>query len=143
MQLTWFDALGVPLRREHLDMLLAPEKEREKHLKIVKEKLRRNTTKANFHHAWTHLGTPTEYPFAIPTTNIHPRMSSQSSRFTIHGAREESMIDMNLGTNILCKYKISDEAIDQMKDDLRILGITHSTLFPELDGLAVELSQIY
>jgi hypothetical protein len=30
-----------------------------------------------------------------------------------------------------------------MRRDLRLLGISHSTMFPDLDGLAKELGELY
>lgn len=70
-------------------------------------------------------------------------MSSQASRFTIHGEIEIEMCRMDLGIRILRKYQIADDAIPYLKQELRMMGISHSSLFPELDGLSDELSEIY
>ena len=70
-------------------------------------------------------------------------MSSQISRFTIHGLLEIPICEMEIADKILYKYVIADEAIPPMKEELRMMGITHSSLFPELDGLSDELSEIY
>ncbi len=102
-----------------------------------------NLASMNIEKAWTKKSQATPYPFAIYPTNIHPRMSSQISRFTIHGQFENPMQEMDLGERILKKYVISDCAITSMIRDLRILGISHSSLFPDLDGLSCELSEIY
>ncbi len=102
-----------------------------------------NITTMNINYAWTQKGNLTPFPWAIPPTNIHPRMSSQASRFTIHGKDSIGMNEMDLGPEILRRYEIADEAIPDLKDELRMMGITHSSLFPELDGLSDELAEIY
>lgn len=102
-----------------------------------------NLGNMNIHKAWTKDSFGTPFPFAVHPTNIHPRMSSQISRFTIHGEMEYEMSKMDLGNQILRKYVIADKAITKMKRDLRMMGISHSSLFPELDGLTDELSEIY
>ncbi len=53
------------------------------------------------------------------------------------------MCRMDLGIRILRKYQIADDAIPYLKQELRMMGISHSSLFPELDGLSDELSEIY
>lgn len=150
VQLTWFDRREVMLQRYDLNLLSLPDGDRRDYFEQIRGEIQPNLTKMNFHYAWTHDKDPdtkepilSKLPFAIPTTNIHPRMSSQRSRFTIHGIIEKSMVDMNFGPSILRRYKIDKDAIISMKDDLRTLGITHSSLFPELDGLSAELSSYY
>lgn len=139
VQLTWFDQRTRQLRGSDLETIQ----------KMIKGDLQdpilvpHNISTMNIDFAWTQQGFTTPYPFAIPPTNIHPRMSSQISRFTIHGNKEIGICEMDLGVDILRKYCIADEAIDAMKDELRIMGITHSSLFPELDGLSDELAEIY
>ena len=102
-----------------------------------------NLGNMNINKAWTKESCGTPFPFAVHPTNIHPRMSSQISRFTIHGEIETDMQEMDLGDRILRNYVIADEAIPKIKIELRMMGISHSSLFPELDGLSEELSIIY
>jgi hypothetical protein len=110
--------------------------------KLHEEILQDNMGAMNIHRAWTGEG-GTKYPVAIHPTNIHPRMSSQASRFTIHGEDERSIEEMDLGYEILTKYVIEDDAIPSIKRELRMMGITHSSLFPELDGLTDELKEVH
>lgn len=85
----------------------------------------------------------TELPVAIIPTNIHPRMSVQKSCFTIHGRRRVPITRLVRGQGILKKYRISKRSVDSILADLRLLGVSHSTLFPDLGGLAEELGMIY
>jgi len=140
VQLTWFDQRTRQLQGSDLETIQKMIIDGEKQNTIL---VPHNISGININFAWTQQGFTTPYPFAIPPTNIHPRMSSQISRFTIHGIRELGICEMDLGLGVLQKYQIADEAIDAMKDELRIMGITHSSLFPELDGLSDELAEIY
>jgi hypothetical protein len=138
--LTWFSQKRRPLAAEDLFTIQKMIKDGgEGYLEGIDE----NVGNLNIHKAWTQKVKGTPYPFALHPTNVHPRMSSQASRFTIHGEMEESMCRMALGDRILRKYSIADEAIPHVRDELRMMGITHSSLFPELDGLSDELSEVY
>lgn len=88
------------------------------------------------------------WPIAIIPTYIHPRMRSQRGCFTLHGAspdnfeciaREAGLIEQGY----FRKYRIPCELALEMLRDLRVLGITHSTLFPDQDGLAIDLKQAF
>ena len=97
-----------------------------------------NIGSINIRGAWE-LDVPgIERPVAIQPTNIHPRMSVQRSCFTIHG-RNKSSLEQIVPEMILKRYVIGEEAKVPMQRDLRLLGIDHSTVFPDLDGLAREL----
>lgn len=142
IQLTWFDQSKIPLQKRDLPIIQRMIN-RERHQERTKLNITTNRTIANIHYAWTHSGNPTKFPWALPATNIHPRMSSQSARFTIHGTEEESIANMGFGKNILRKYIISSASVDTIRNELRLLGVTQSSLFPELDGIAKELSTYY
>lgn len=95
-----------------------------------------NVGSLNIRHAW---GEPvgTDLPAAVLPTSIHPRILAQKSCFTVQGRKENPWPD--LPPDVLKKYEIADEGFDPIRRDLRIAGITHSVLFPDLDGLATEL----
>lgn len=81
----------------------------------------------------------TERPVAILPTAIHPRVTVQRSTFTIWGWKGEGLNDM-VGDRILRIFVFEDaEAIEAAKTQLRMLGISKSTLFPNLDSLAKDL----
>jgi hypothetical protein len=78
-------------------------------------------------------------PVAIWPTSIHPRMSVQRSCFTVHGLNKSSLVDQV--PQLLTKYEIEPTERAAMKKDLYVLGISPSTVKPDLDGLAEELKE--
>ena len=94
----------------------------------------------NFKGAWNSDKFGTELPVAIHPTNIHKRMSAQKSCFTIHGKRKESLNKL-VDSKHLKKYVINSSNSKDMLKELKWLGISQSTMFPDLDGLAKELGE--
>ncbi len=139
--LTWFSQRNRQLQAKDLEDIKEIVKSKGDYLPqyVLKE----NIASAYINNAWTRQNTAKIFPFALYPTNIHPRMSSQVSRFTIHGTSEKPMPDMGLDDRILKKYVIADRAISKLKKELRLMGVSHSSLFPDLDGLSDELSEIY
>lgn len=85
-----------------------------------------------------------DIPFAFPATYQDHRMISQRSCFTIHGRDLRSMQEILKENNImqhecLFEYKIEFEAINELLNDLSILGISAASIFPDLDHLAKDL----
>jgi len=103
-----------------------------------------NIGNENIRYAWEHEPRGVELPVAVHPTNIHPRMSAQRSCFTIHGRRPNCLNEL-LPTEyrFLREYSIASESSVRMLKDLRMLGISHSTLFPDLDGLTKELGRTF
>jgi len=103
----------------------------------------KNIGSASIGAAWGRGHGGIELPVAIHPTNIHPRMSVQRSCFTVHGNDRRSLADQ--APQLLRCYRIGPTARSrkQMREDLRILGISHSTVFPHLDWLAKELAEFY
>jgi hypothetical protein len=97
-----------------------------------------NIESENINAAWTLDQGRVDLPVAILPTNIHPRMSVQRSCFTVHGRVKDSLA--KLIPEILRRYDLDLEQRESMLMDLRKLGISHSTLFPDLEGLAKELT---
>jgi hypothetical protein len=100
-----------------------------------------NIGSVNIHAAWTHDSIVLKLPVAIRPTNIHPRMSVQRSGFTVHGIDKSALIDQV--PQLLTRYDIEPKDRIAMKQHLCLLGISHSTLWPDLDGLAKELEDQY
>ena len=88
----------------------------------------------------------TTLPVAIPPTYIHSRIPAQKGYFTIHGKQEESLCALLDGKEkyVLKKYVI-DAGNDKqvMFDQLEVLGVSEAALFPELDGLARDLTALF
>jgi hypothetical protein len=64
-------------------------------------------------------------------------MSAQRSCFTVHGKRKDGL--NTLAQDVVKRYAIEETVKSQMRRDLCMLGIDHSLVFPDLDGLAREL----
>jgi len=80
----------------------------------------------------------TKLPVAVHPTSIHPRITAQKGCFTIHGIEERPVPEL-VGPRILRQYRIHADALEQIRADLRMAGITYATMFPDLDGLAADL----
>ena len=90
-----------------------------------------NKGNINIRAAWELDKFGTVYPVAIHPTNIHPRMSSQKSCFTIHGALKDGLMKLlkplNPSPAILYKYRVKNKDCEEkMKFALRMMGVSHS-----------------
>ena len=84
-------------------------------------------------------------PIAVPATYQDYRMISQRSCFTIHGKALKPLPDLlrNKGVELaecLIEYRVDIDAATQLVEDLATLGISGSTIFPDLDHLAKDIS---
>jgi hypothetical protein len=96
-----------------------------------------NIGNINIRGAWERDSVGVDNPVAVHPTNIHPRMSAQRSCFTVHGKRKDGL--NTLAQDVVKRYAIEETVKSQMRRDLCMLGIDHSLVFPDLDGLAREL----
>lgn len=87
----------------------------------------------------------TEFPIAIKSQWIDDRMVAQKSCFTIHGNNKIAIedIDENENCRILTKYLIDKDKRDLLLEQLKLCGITHYSIYPDLDGLAKEIKNNY
>ena len=84
-----------------------------------------------------------ENPVAIYPSTIHSMIRSQRGCFTLHGNDKRDWEEI-LGQELsrkrrLVKYIIPKEIIPSILKDLYGIGITHATLFQDLDGLSRDL----
>lgn len=100
-----------------------------------------NIGSINIRGAWESDGPGVSLPVAIQPTNIHPRMSVQRSCFTVQGKDKGSLAARV--PELLSRYAIAPDCRERLRRDLGLLGISHSTVFPDLDGLARELGESY
>ena len=89
-----------------------------------------------------------KHPIAIIPRYTHKRMKSQKSCFTLHGTSvkdfEQILKDLDVEKGkLLRRYRIPKAKIKPILKDLRLMGITYSTIFPDLDGLALDLKNAY
>lgn len=86
-------------------------------------------------------------PIAIKPAYGHERMSAQKSCFTIHGADRRGLDEVYavhpLQPGFLVPLTIDRPQVEMIRSELRVAGITHSTVFPDLGGLARELGERY
>jgi hypothetical protein len=100
-----------------------------------------NIGSINIRGAWERDSPGVSLAVAVQPTNIHPRMSAQRSCFTVQG-KDKSSLSVCV-PQLLRSFRIDPDACYRMRDDLLMLGISHSTVFPDLDGLARELGELY
>ena len=149
--LTWFNPETLPIeRRDLLQMgirtVMRDDGTYDSALAVPASLvLPQNIGSRNIRDAWESekhkVGT--DLPVAILPTNIHPRMSVQKSCFTIHGLKRKPLIRLVQRKGILKKYIISKRRRKDLLSDLRLLGVSESTLFPDLGGLATELEMTF
>lgn len=139
--LTWFD----------------PSREK----RIKGQPIKINPAFENIGSAWSKGARGFPLPIAIHPTNIHPKMYAQKSCFTVHGLDSRALIEQllapdktllkkyNINPNdinpnaILKKYHINPGRKRKMLEELRMLGISYITLFPEVAGLSKDLEMIF
>jgi len=86
-------------------------------------------------------------PIAIPATYQDTRMIAQRSCFTIHGKSLISITDIVTSRTegnleyCLKEFPIDPESRDQILEELNMLGITRSSIYPDLDRLGYDLAK--
>lgn len=88
----------------------------------------------------------TELPVAILSKYVHERMFSQKSCFTIHGKNKGSIEELFeyplIQNGYLTKYEIDPKKVGEILNDLKVLGISSTTIFPDFGGLSEELNNL-
>ncbi len=86
-----------------------------------------------------------DVPIAIPATYQDHRMIAQRSCFSIHGERLQSITELIKRkrqysdlSDCLCTYEIDNN--ESLIEALAVLGVTGSTIFPDLDHLGRDLA---
>ncbi|QEC68308.1 FRG domain-containing protein [Panacibacter ginsenosidivorans] len=83
------------------------------------------------------------HPIAFQPAFKSKRIAAQKGCFTIHGANQEPLDKTGTLDSCLKKIVIKYYNINLIKGELIVAGITESSLFPELSGLARELVEYY
>jgi hypothetical protein len=135
--LVWFRRDMVPATR--LDVIRLANNIRDKY---NPSEFSVNLGNINIRGAWEMDRFGVNLPVAIHPTNIHVRMHTQKSCFTVQGKNKECLSKL-VDSRVLKKYVISKDSIDVIRKDLNIIGITHTSVFPDLDHLAKELSDLF
>jgi hypothetical protein len=84
------------------------------------------------------------YPVAVDPRFVAQRMLVQHSHFTIHGSDvrgiDEMLGELKIEDQFHMAHMDADEdAVDRLRWHLALLGITETSIFPDLEGLAREL----
>jgi hypothetical protein len=81
-------------------------------------------------------------PIAMDPSHFSRRIAAQRSRFTIFGREPDHLKDLENTCHDckIAKFHVQCGAIRDIKHALKLLGISESTIFPDLEGLGRELS---
>ena len=146
--LTWFSEYTSPVKKTDIFDLaqfikLGENEFLDKYPKhYLKQGLHGNIGLMNIRGAWEKDTIGTRLPVAILPTYVHNRMNTQKSCFTIQGLNKKSLCNQ-VDSSIIKKYVIDQDNVEEMRNDLRILGITNTSVFPDLDNLSKDLSEIF
>lgn len=81
-------------------------------------------------------------PAAIDPPFLARRVAVQRSHFTIFGSNREGLTElMQRDGSHLILFRVAKKAIPRMRADLTTLGVTDTTIYPDLRGLADELTR--
>jgi hypothetical protein len=87
-----------------------------------------------------------EFPLAFfPASSGNPRLAIQKGVFTIHGTEKtsiEKVFTENERQSQLLKVEISKQSIPKIRQDLRYLGVTPRSVYPDLEGLQQEVRDL-
>jgi hypothetical protein len=85
-----------------------------------------------------------KYPIAVLPPHIDVRIVAQKSVFTIHGLEKDGfkIVAHRHPDPQIAKILITRDT-DEITKDLETLGITETTLFPDLEGLSREIQAEY
>ncbi|MCT4616148.1 MAG: FRG domain-containing protein [Marinifilaceae bacterium] len=85
------------------------------------------------------------HPFCIIPNVLDERMNLQSSCFTIFGNKVNGILSIaeEKRSKFISPIKIEGTYKRKIKEELRCLGITHYTIYPDLSGLCKSISDKY
>lgn len=85
-----------------------------------------------------------DYPVAIIGPQNTDRIIAQRGVFTLFPNKDSFNLEsLTHAEDFLFKIIISEENIDSISEALYYIGMTESTLFPELDSVSKELRKSY
>lgn len=92
--------------------------------------------------------TPTDLPLAVQASAVDPRVVVQRSCFTVHGKEEVDfeVIARKHGlarSGFFKKYTLRRAGAPALRDDLQEMGVSFTSIYPDLTGLAKELKDQY
>jgi FRG domain len=100
-------------------------------------------------HAKTRQGlNPTNLPLAVQASAVDPRVVVQRSCFTVHGRDELNFEEIATGHGLhrhgfFKKYLLPRKYAPALRNELQDMGISFTSIYPDLAGLARELKDQY
>lgn len=91
-----------------------------------------------------------QLPIAIDPQHTDRRMAAQQSRFTLHGCvptplervpEFKALLEARYLVRILIPIRDSS-TVEELKRELRLLGMRKSSVFPDLEGLAMDICEL-
>jgi len=79
------------------------------------------------------------FPIALEAAFNSPRIAAQRGCFTLHGVARKALDKYADLRSRLLKIEIARTRISEIREQLRVIGITETSVFPELSGLCYEL----
>ena len=89
------------------------------------------------------FGVKKTLPMALRPARTTRRILAQHGHFTIHGSRCEGLNTMPEVKDHFKKILINGQFKTKIMQELYELGVSHHTMFPNLDGLAKEIAMRY
>jgi hypothetical protein len=84
------------------------------------------------------------YPVAIDPPFLARRLAVQRSHFTIFGSTRDGLMHLVEEQNArIIQVKLVKSALPQMRADLLTAGVSDTTIYPDLRGLADELTRYH
>lgn len=83
------------------------------------------------------------FPIAIYPPHLDERMSAQQACFTIFGNMFDGLVKHNCSDTFLDHVTIDAKSKANMLIDLKKLGISYHSVFPDLDGLGLSINDEY
>jgi hypothetical protein len=110
--------------------------------------LENKTVKYYVQAAWGCGTREVRLPMPMYPAYVDARLAAQQGAFTVHGSKDVCLHKLveedekkNLAALCLKRFYVSSDkdCVDSMLQDLRTLGISHTTLFPDLDHLGWDI----
>lgn len=80
-------------------------------------------------------------PLCILAPQVSPRIRAQAGLFSLHGTNLEPLDYYVVTRPLITKMLIPRDAAIRIRQELHILGVTPSFVFPDLDGVAREVKE--
>ena len=80
-------------------------------------------------------------PICIVAPQVSQRIRAQAGLFTLHGTNLEPLDFYTVTRPLISKILIPHSAALTIRDELHIVGVTPSFIFPDLDGVAREVHE--